>query len=411
MEPLQYDFLNDNFTTFKNVETPKVVMNLPLGDVDISSWADYPTSISGNPIIKPKDESSFIHNNPEYKFSSTGSTGGAADSLNFEELVRQENIPIKITSSYRPNAKTKSGHRSHHSEKDSKGNSRAYDIAPANGYTFENLRQIFYNNPTVVSWFKANGMGILEEMMDGKRGFYDTNGKFHNTGATGPHFHIGPDKEAVKLYDSKIRKGQQGFKVPYFNFENVETPIVNDNFDIPSIDYLESPYPFVTTTKTTSSQDTGFIHNNPEYISSPLRDPSPSNGNNTIKDPLNAVQFFKSKGLTIEQAKGIVGNLYQESGLNTTAVGDRGRSFGLAQWQGSRLQGLINFANKKGTKKEDLETQLEYIWEELNTTEKKALRALKSVSNVEQATTVFMKYYERPGTPKLENRINFAKSL
>src|SRR5574343_1956221 len=48
-------------------------------------------------------------------------------------------------------------------------------------------------------------------------------------------------------------------------------------------------------------------------------------------------------------AAGIVGNLWHESvGGNTTALGDGGKSFGLAQWNNKRRTGLANFATQQG---------------------------------------------------------------
>jgi len=54
-----------------------------------------------------------------------------------------------------------------------------------------------------------------------------------------------------------------------------------------------------------------------------------------VKHDLNgnkkkAMEFFQSKGLTNYQAAGIVGNLIQESNLNTTIKGDGGKAFGIA---------------------------------------------------------------------------------
>lgn len=410
---LQYNFLDNNFTTFENVETPKVTIEFPLGNMDVSDKFESVSS-TGIPIVKKEESLGFINNNPEYTNSSLNYDvdNSSIDSLSFKELAEQENLPIIITSGYRQNSTTTSGSKSHHSEKDSRGNPRAYDIKPQKGYSFDDLRKILYNNPKVVRWFKAHNMGILEEMMDGKRGFYDTEGKFHYTKATGPHFHIGPDKYAVEWYNNKIRKGQKGFKIPYTIFQNVELPEQDSN----TVNFLDSKseQPRVTNYSTENTQEQksskSFINNNQEYTSlnsSSIYSNSPGQKLNSS----DVVQFFKSKGLSEEQARGIVGNLMQESKLNPKAVGDGGRSYGIAQWNGTRLQGLINFAQRKKTSTDDLNTQLEYIWEELNSTEKTALRALKSSSNIRQATTTFMKYYERPGNPKLEKRIQFAETL
>ena len=108
-----------------------------------------------------------------------------------------------------------------------------------------------------------------------------------------------------------------------------------------------------------------------------------------------ALNFFISKGLSQHQAAGIVGNLLHESSLNTGIRGDGGKAF----------------AKSKGTSITDFNTQLEYVWQELNSTESKALKALKNTSNVEDATQVFSKLYERPGDAKMSSRIRYAKSL
>ena len=130
------------------------------------------------------------------------------------------------------------------------------------------------------------------------------------------------------------------------------------------------------------------------------------------------VKFFINKGLTKDQAKGIVGNILHESGGRSDILegGKRGeltvgsgKGYGLAQWTDkSRQQGLANFAKSRGTKTSDINTQLEYIWHELNTTESKALAELKKTNNVKDATSAIMNYYERPGVKALQSRLELA---
>ena len=125
-----------------------------------------------------------------------------------------------------------------------------------------------------------------------------------------------------------------------------------------------------------------------------------------------ALNFFKEKGLNDHQAAGIVGNLIQESNLNTTIKGDGGKAFGIAQWHPDRRKGLEVLAQSRGKNISDLETQLEYVWQELNTSEKKAMNALLNSKNVEDATKAFV-LFERPN-PKYANlnaRIKNALSL
>lgn len=129
----------------------------------------------------------------------------------------------------------------------------------------------------------------------------------------------------------------------------------------------------------------------------------------TYVTPMGTVEqqilaFFQAKGLTKAQAAGIAGNLQQESGLNPAESGGF-----LAQWLGTRLTGLERFAaGKHATVSGNTQVQLEYIWQELNTTESGALAALKQAKTPAAAATVFSQLYERPGQPKLANRIKYA---
>lgn len=122
------------------------------------------------------------------------------------------------------------------------------------------------------------------------------------------------------------------------------------------------------------------------------------------------VNFFMNKGLTKNQAKGIYGNIMQESGGKHNIVSRDGHnSYGLAQWTGSRKARLFS---KYGTNP-TIDQQLEYLWEELNGSEKDALDALRSASSVEDATKIFMQKFERPANwaANLKNRLKYANSV
>lgn len=121
-----------------------------------------------------------------------------------------------------------------------------------------------------------------------------------------------------------------------------------------------------------------------------------------------AYQFFVQRGWQPHHAAGIIGNLMQESGLRTDAVGDGGNSFGIAQWNGPRRKAMVQFARQKGADPRDLQTQLEFVDWELRNTEKAAGAALSQAQDVATATRVFSEKYERPGDPRMENRLRFA---
>lgn len=128
-------------------------------------------------------------------------------SMSLQELIDQEDLPIKITSGYRANSKTKSGNTSHHSRKDSYGNPMAYDIVPMfNGKVnttqqgFELLSSSIINNPVAVQWFKDHNFGLLDET---------SKEMMQRTGATGKHFHIGPDKIAISNWNKLTSDKEQ----------------------------------------------------------------------------------------------------------------------------------------------------------------------------------------------------------
>lgn len=122
------------------------------------------------------------------------------------------------------------------------------------------------------------------------------------------------------------------------------------------------------------------------------------------------VDYFMKKGLTRNQAKGIYGNIMQESNGNLTAIsGDGHNSYGLAQWTGERKQRLFNMFGANPTAKQ----QLDFIWWELNNTHKNALASLKETTSVSDATRVFMNQFERPHKDyaNFSRRLRFANSI
>lgn len=122
-------------------------------------------------------------------------------------------------------------------------------------------------------------------------------------------------------------------------------------------------------------------------------------------------------------AAGLMGNLYVESHFDssklqntysrklgmssseyTNAV-DRGTytdfvhdsaGYGLVQWTyWSRKEGLYNFAKSKNKSIGDLQTQLDYIWKEIQTY-KTCINTLKSAKSVKEASDIVVERYEKP---------------
>ncbi len=129
-------------------------------------------------------------------------------------------------------------------------------------------------------------------------------------------------------------------------------------------------------------------------------------------------QYLINKGLSPTAAAGIVGNLKAESGFDPSVVGkaDSTGSIGLAQWNYSRKDNLINFAKQKGTSHTDLNTQLDFIVHELNQPAfKKAKDSLYSAKSPDEAAMAFMNHYEKPAEwAKKQSsplRVNTAREL
>lgn len=125
----------------------------------------------------------------------------------------------------------------------------------------------------------------------------------------------------------------------------------------------------------------------------------------------DVVRYFIKKGLTKFQAVGIAGNLRAESNFKAYATGDNGSAYGIAQWRGIRLKRLKEFASDKDVNYKDFNTQIDFIWHELNTTEGKALTKLKQANSVDQAAINFAKYYERPATSTYGKRVRYAEEI
>lgn len=139
----------------------------------------------------------------------------------------------------------------------------------------------------------------------------------------------------------------------------------------------------------------------------------PSTGITTKSEtgkPEEAQSFFESKGWTKEQAAGIVGNLYVESGLKTDAVGDGGQAYGIAQWHPDR-QSRFQQVYGKSIRESNFKEQLEFVNWELNNSEKKAGQLLKGAATAEDAAAIVDQYYERSSGAARAQRMTNAGSI
>ena len=123
--------------------------------------------------------------------------------------------------------------------------------------------------------------------------------------------------------------------------------------------------------------------------------------------------YWLGKGFTDFQAAAAVGNFEGESGALDPAIwgGYQGKAFGIGQWLDTagakgqvapRRTNLFNFAKQRNIDLEDksssisdrLLCELDYVWEELKTTESLAFKKIIESTSLEEAEDGFA-YYER----------------
>jgi hypothetical protein len=123
--------------------------------------------------------------------------------------------------------------------------------------------------------------------------------------------------------------------------------------------------------------------------------------------------FLRDKGLNDKAIAGVMGNIQQESNFSTTATNRSSGAYGLFQWTGSRKTGLENYAKSTGTSKDDIQTQLNYFWNELETTESKTKTMLfgANYSNASDYAQAFEQSFERSGGSALAKRKSYAETI
>lgn len=166
----------------------------------------------------------------------------------------------------------------------------------------------------------------------------------------------------------------------------------------------EKPAPIqISTPKTsTTPQRIGDVLGSMTYKSTAPADvnftvPHISSNATVNQKAKQGINFFMSKGLTKQQAAGIMGNLHAESGLDPNVKpGDNGTAHGIAQWRLDRYSNLQNFAKQANKPLTDYNTQLEFVWHELSGKYSGALQKLKETSTIVDAARIFSKHYENP---------------
>lgn len=125
------------------------------------------------------------------------------------------------------------------------------------------------------------------------------------------------------------------------------------------------------------------------------------------------VDFLLGKGLNAAAACGIIGNIKSESEFNTASIGDYGTSFGICQWHFERGDRMKQVAGSDW--KNNLTGQLEYLWQELQSTYYATVLApLNAVANTQdgamQAADIFVRHFEIPDNINKESEKRQAQA-
>ena len=180
-------------TTDSNQDTKQTTYNKPVQETVQAKTVSRPT--------KSNTTASIIIS-PASKKSEKGTiTLNGIDVGNMKHVLDKlvdAGISIKVTSGKREAGKAgKAGSKSYHIT----GN--AVDIVPGKGETFESMREKIKNNPELLKYFRDNKIGIIDET---------TEETMKLTGATGAHWHIGPDRLALSGFETMFAK--QGGNIP-----------------------------------------------------------------------------------------------------------------------------------------------------------------------------------------------------
>jgi len=130
----------------------------------------------------------------------------------------------------------------------------------------------------------------------------------------------------------------------------------------------------------------------------------------------NAYNYLVSKTLTAVQSAAIVGNLKQESGVDPKALNKSSKAYGIAQWLGGRKDKLLAkefYQTGSPDNTKEFQVQLDYLWEELQGSEKGSLDALKASSStdVKVLAVLFGEKFERYGKNEEGKRAQFAEDI
>lgn len=170
---------------------------------------------------------------------------------------------------------------------------------------------------------------------------------------------------------------------------------------------------------TAQSFDRKFYSNNNVLFFNPDEQPCSTSADaaQTGDTTGTAFAFLKDKGLNDREAAAVIGNLKQESQLNPKALNESSGAYGIAQWLGGRKDQLLQNAFYSGSTvtdvKLELDVQLNYLWNELQGSERASYDALKNAetTDVGRLAVIFGEAFERYGEGEEGKRAEFAENV
>lgn len=142
--------------------------------------------------------------------------------------------------------------------------------------------------------------------------------------------------------------------------------------------------------------------------------------------------FFLSQGLDELHTAAIMGNMYAESGINPSSTETGGTGIGICQWSFDRASSLRSYASSQGKSWTDLSVQLDFFWNhdiwQTDWSGSYRIRVHKfdgdpavgevvggsktsfmAADDLTEATKQFCYGWERPGTPRINVRLEAAQ--
>lgn len=135
--------------------------------------------------------------------------------------------------------------------------------------------------------------------------------------------------------------------------------------------------------------------------------------------PGKIADFLLAKGMPIEGVAAVLGNIEQECSFNPTCV--TGNYIGIIQWgilyngQPSRGTFLKEYATKQGKDWTDLDTQIKFMWNELNSSGYRSVKDnLMKSKDVKESAEYFARHFEKcvngdGSLQQLDKRQNYAE--